>query len=99
MRVGINTLMVDPTQTGGVCTYLQELTRHLVLRADHIRYVLFVARWNRHLFPPESSRVEHVVCPVPSAYSAGRVAYEQGVLPGLALAKRLNVFHSPSTVM
>lgn len=98
MRVGINALACVPERSGGDATYVRELVRHLLAADGTNEYVLFVAPWNRRLFPAPSSQLEHVVCPAPPGSFVARALWEQAVLPRYVRAARLDVLHAPVNV-
>ncbi|MCA1648024.1 MAG: glycosyltransferase family 4 protein [Chloroflexi bacterium] len=98
MRIGINTLACVPHRSGGDATYVRELVRHLSSVDAETTYVLFVAPWNRELFPPPSPRLEHVICPVPPGSFVTRAMWEQVRLPRYIQAADLHVFHAPVNV-
>ena len=98
MRVGLNTLACMPGRSGGDATYVRELVRHLEAVDPQSEYVLFVAPWNQHLFPPPSGRLQHIVCRAPGGSFAARVVWEHTLLPRLVEAARLDLFHAPVNV-
>ena len=98
MRIGINTLAIDPRRPGGDATYVRELATHLSAMDSADEYVLFVAPWNRALFPPPGARVQHVLCHVPPGSLVLRAVWEQTVLPRVIRAARVDILHAPVNV-
>src|SRR4051812_47332414 len=97
MRVGIGTLACVPGKSGGDATYVRALAAHLPAVDRDVRYLLFAARWNAHLFQP-APNVRLVPCAVPPGSFALRALWEQVVLPTLAARAGADVFHAPVNV-
>lgn len=98
MRIGINTLVAVPSQTGGVKTYLSKLIEALAKIDKLNEYILFVAPWNKDLFRVRQKNFQQIICNVPGKFLAIRVLYEQAVLPILAWRNKIDVLHSPASV-
>ncbi len=98
MRIGINTLVAVPSETGGAQTYLSKLIEALVKIDKLNEYILFVAPWNKDLFRVSQKNFQQIICNIPGKFLAIRVLYEQAVLPILAWRNKIDVLHSPASV-
>ncbi len=98
MRIGINTLVAVPSETGGAKTYLSKLIEALAKIDKLNEYILFVAPWNKDLFRVRQDNFQQITCNIPAKFLAMRVLYEQAVLPILAWRNKIDVLHSPANV-
>ena len=97
MRIGIDLTALLPEATG-VDVALTGLVRELARIDRETAYTLFVNREDRALFadslPPNFSIWAPSLRP-----RAARLLFQQGLLPGLAAALRIDVLHSPSFIL
>jgi glycosyltransferase involved in cell wall biosynthesis len=94
MHIGLNLLFLVPGVVGGTETYAVSLLRSLAALDRANRYTVFV---NAESGDSEWVRQENfttVVCGVQARSRARRYAYEQTVLPRLALRYGVDVLHS-----
>ena len=83
---------------GGMPTYYEGLSKHLVRRDEVDAVIAFVPPSTDALKLPDSPKVEPVVCHSLRGGRPGRVAYEQLGLPALARRHRVDVLLSTVNV-
>ena len=98
LRIGINTLVAIPGETGGTQTYLQGLIENLAKVDRHNEYYLFVTSWNKDLFKIEQKNFKKLICRISSKSLVLRVLYEQVILPFRVWKNKIDVFHFPASV-
>ncbi len=98
MRIGINTLVAVPGETGGTQTYLQGLIENLAKIDRHNEYCLFVTSCNKGLFKIEQENFKKLICRISSKSLFLRVLYEQVILPFRVWRNKIDIFHFPASV-
>ncbi len=97
MRVGVNTIFLNPEGAGGIWTYVYHLMREMPVLDPTIEYALFTNRENATAFDTGGvANVHPVACPINASHRLARIAYEYNVLPVQARWERVNVLFSPS---
>ncbi|MBI3769768.1 MAG: glycosyltransferase family 4 protein [Deltaproteobacteria bacterium] len=97
MRVGVDLTALLPEPTG-VDVSLKGLVRALAAVDDATRYTLFVNYEDRHLFDDALGR-NFAIAPLCLRPRPARLAFQQMLLPAMAVALGLDVLHSPSFIM
>lgn len=96
LRIGIDAFQFVPGQGrgSGFGTYVINLVRSLARICHDHHLTVFANRYNQHLFP---KTVEVTVIPMPPQRSLWplRIAWQQGILPIVAAAKKIDVVHHP----
>ncbi len=95
MRIGINALYLLPGQVGGTEIYLRSLLGALAGIDGDDEYLIFTNRETGSDLVPPRSNFEQVPQRVGGTVRAGRIAWEQAVLPVEAARRRLDVLFNP----
>src|SRR5262245_38192435 len=97
MRVGLNLLFLGP-QFGGLETYVSNLIQELTSLDGKNSYFLFVDSNSSERFGDLPHNFRVVTAPLPAALRAGRILWEQILLPIQVRKYMIDVLHSPNFV-
>jgi len=97
MRIGVNSLFLLPTGSGGTWTYLRNLMRELPALDEKIEYLLFTNRENRGMLDTrDAPNVREIPCPVCGSSRLSRLSYMYGRLPVQARRAGIDLLFSPA---
>ena len=102
MRVGINAQKLFESQdyrNAGISRYIRGICAHLPTVPGDERFVVYTNETVREWPNVEGRRLRVVGSRVPTVSPVARIAWEQVVLPVLALRDRLDVLHCPLNVL
>lgn len=83
---------------GGMAQYYEGLLTALCARSDVAKIIAFVPPWSRQFAVPEHAKIVLAPCRGLTRRRAGRVAYEQFVLPVRARRHRVDVLFSTCNI-